>query len=103
MRRPRWKASGWRLQPEVVWISPYNDPEVIAGQGTVGLEIEGQWGDAPGSGQAAVYVPVGGGGLAVGIGAALDGLRTAFASLASCLKPHHTAQLLPHGVDGRRR
>lgn len=58
-----------------IWISPYNDPEVIAGQGTIGLEIEGQWGDAPGSGQAAVYVPVGGGGLAVGIGAALDGLR----------------------------
>ena len=58
-----------------VWISPYNDPEVIAGQGTVGLEIECQWGDAQLGGPAEVYVPVGGGGLAVGIGAALDGFR----------------------------
>jgi threonine dehydratase len=70
------EAEGERLARSTggIWISPYNDPEVIAGQGTVGLEIEGQWRDIPWSGQAAVYVPVGGGGLAIGIGAALDGL-----------------------------
>jgi threonine dehydratase len=68
---------GKRLASESggVWISPYNDPEVIAGQGTVGLEIERQWGDAQLGGRAEVYVPVGGGGFAVGIGAALDEFR----------------------------
>jgi threonine dehydratase len=61
----------------VIWISPYNDPEVVAGQGTVGLEIESQWGEAALGDPAEVYVPVGGGGLAAGIGAALDGFRPA--------------------------
>jgi threonine dehydratase len=71
------EMEGKRLASESggVWISPYNDPEVIAGQGTVGLEIERQWGDAQLGGRAEVYVPVGGGGFAVGIGAALDEFR----------------------------
>jgi threonine dehydratase len=49
-----------------LWISPYNDLEVIAGQGTIGLEILDQH-PTP----ADVYVPVSGGGLAGGIGLAL--------------------------------
>jgi threonine dehydratase len=49
-----------------VFISPYNDEDVIAGQGTIGLEILADLPDA-----AAVFVPVGGGGLASGIGAYL--------------------------------
>jgi threonine dehydratase len=70
------ESEGHRLAAEsgAVWISPYNDAEVVAGQGTVGLEIEEQW--EPQSTEAAeVYVPVGGGGLVAGIGAALAGLR----------------------------
>ncbi|MBI5577295.1 MAG: threonine ammonia-lyase [Deltaproteobacteria bacterium] len=47
-------------------VHPYDDPMVIAGQGTLGLEIADSVG-SPGS----VYVPVGGGGLLAGIGAAL--------------------------------
>ena len=58
-----------------VWVSPYNDAEVIAGQGTVGLEILDEWGDENLRGPSELYVPVGGGGLAVGIGAALDRCR----------------------------
>ncbi len=49
-----------------VFVSPYNDEDVIAGQGTIGLEILT---DLPDTG--AVFVPVGGGGLASGIGAYL--------------------------------
>lgn len=50
------------------YVSPYNDPAVVAGQGTVGLELllalrGGQLG--------AVLVPVGGGGLVGGIAAML--------------------------------
>jgi threonine dehydratase len=46
------------------YISPYNDVEVIAGQGTVGAEILEELPEVH-----AVYVAVGGGGLAGGIGA----------------------------------
>jgi len=45
-----------------VWISPYNDPAIIAGQGTIGKELTSQLKDI-----AAVYVTVGGGGLISGI------------------------------------
>ena len=47
-------------------IHAYDDPMVIAGQGTLGLEILEEIGP-PGT----VYVPVGGGGLIAGIGAAI--------------------------------
>lgn len=47
------------------FISPYNDADVVAGQGTVGLEIAE---DVPGVQD--ILVPLGGGGLACGIAAA---------------------------------
>ena len=47
----------------LVFVHPYDDPDVIAGQGTVGVEILRQ---NPGP-LAAIYVPIGGGGLAAGI------------------------------------
>ncbi|WP_441245553.1 threonine ammonia-lyase [Kitasatospora sp. McL0602] len=50
-----------------VWVPPYDDPYVIAGQGTVGLEI-GE--DAPDE-LDTVLVPVSGGGLISGTAAAL--------------------------------
>jgi threonine dehydratase len=53
-------------QDERVVIHPYDDPLVIAGQGTVGAEIADAVPDAD-----AVVVPVGGGGLLGGIGVAL--------------------------------
>jgi len=49
-----------------VWISPYNDLEVVHGQGTVGVELTHQL-----AGIDAVLVPVGGGGLISGIAAYL--------------------------------
>ncbi len=45
-----------------VWISPYNDLEVIHGQGTVGVELIEQLGTID-----AAVVPVGGGGLIGGV------------------------------------
>ncbi|HLF64716.1 MAG TPA: threonine/serine dehydratase [Saprospiraceae bacterium] len=44
------------------WISPYNDPDIIAGQGTIGIELTRQLENIR-----AVYVTVGGGGLISGI------------------------------------
>jgi len=49
-----------------VFISPYNDPLVIAGQGTIGAEIERQISGF--SDIKSMLVPVGGGGLLSGIG-----------------------------------
>jgi threonine dehydratase len=48
-------------------VHPFDDPLVIAGQGTVGLEVED---DAPAADL--LVVPVGGGGLISGISAAVD-------------------------------
>ncbi|TMM55351.1 threonine ammonia-lyase [Sulfitobacter sabulilitoris] len=52
-------------------IKPYDDPRVIAGQGTTGLEIAAQAASA-GVTQADVIVCCGGGGLSGGIGLALE-------------------------------
>jgi threonine dehydratase len=49
-----------------VFISPYNDLEVVAGQGTIAVELARQLPDLD-----AVFVAVGGGGLIAGIGAYL--------------------------------
>ena len=49
------------------WVSPYNDGQVIAGQGTVGLELMRELQ----AGAPVWLVPVSGGGLLAGIGASL--------------------------------
>ncbi len=50
-------------QSGAVFVHPYDDPDVIAGQGTIGLEIIRQCAQAPDI----IFVPVGGGGLIAGI------------------------------------
>ncbi|MGH8692255.1 MAG: threonine ammonia-lyase, biosynthetic, partial [Burkholderiales bacterium] len=55
----------------LVFVHPYDDPEVIAGQGTIGLEILRQH---PGAIDA-IFVPVGGGGLISGIAAYVKRVR----------------------------
>ncbi|NBU26059.1 MAG: pyridoxal-phosphate dependent enzyme, partial [Gammaproteobacteria bacterium] len=54
----------------MVFVHPFDDPDVIAGQGTIGLEIARQ----SGGDIDAVFVPVGGGGLIAGIAAFLKHL-----------------------------
>ncbi len=55
----------------VTFIPPYDDPDVIAGQGTVGKEILEQAGRELTS----VYVPIGGGGLAAGVAVYVKAVR----------------------------
>ena len=55
----------------MVYVHPYDDPAVIAGQGTIGMEILRQH---PGDLQA-IFVPVGGGGLIAGIAAYVKYVR----------------------------
>ena len=55
----------------LTYIHPYDDPEVIAGQGTIGMEILRQL-NGPID---AIFVPVGGGGIVAGIAAYVKFLR----------------------------
>ena len=52
------------------WVSPYNDPHVIAGAGTIGVEILQQLPDVE-----RVIVPVSGGGLIAGVANAIKELN----------------------------
>ena len=51
---------------EGFYISPYNDFKVIAGQGTLGLELCTQWPE-----MTHIFIAVGGGGLIAGVGSAI--------------------------------
>jgi threonine dehydratase len=55
---------------DLVFVHPFDDPRVIAGQGTVGLELLDQLPDVE-----AMLVPVGGGGLIAGIALAVKARR----------------------------
>jgi len=55
-------ARRMQLETGMTFISPYNDPQVIAGQGTIGLEILEDLADCD-----VIIVPIGGGGLIAGV------------------------------------
>ncbi len=71
-------ASEYAEENGMVYLSPYNDPDVIAGQGTCGVEIAHQLSDVD-----AVFIAVGGGGLISGVGAFLKSVNPAM-SVVSC-------------------
>ena len=106
------EAEGRRRDTErlAVYIPPYNDADVIAGQGTVGAEVLDDWPACD-----AIVVPIGGGGLIAGIGlwakAVKPGLRMVgvqpsasppmYAYLQSnSTKPMPIAPTLADGVAG---
>lgn len=64
------KACELQKESGAVFIHPFDDEDVIAGQGTIGLEMLEQLADAD-----AVIVPVGGGGLISGVAFAVKSLR----------------------------
>jgi threonine dehydratase len=64
-------ARALEAEQGLTFVHPYDDPDVIAGQGTVGMEIHRQH---PGP-LAAVFCAVGGGGLLAGVAAYLKRLR----------------------------
>ncbi|HWD41871.1 MAG TPA: threonine ammonia-lyase, biosynthetic [Fimbriimonas sp.] len=83
----------------LTFVHPYDDPDVIAGQGTVGIELLRQL-QGPID---AIFVPVGGGGLVSGIGAVVKALRPDVkvvsvepedaASMAAALEAGHRVSL----------
>lgn len=67
-------ARDFQLQNGKTFIHPFDDPAIIEGQGTVGLEIMQ---DCPAPGPDYVFLPVGGGGLAAGVSSVLRSARGA--------------------------
>ena len=63
-------AAGIAAETGFAMVHPFDDPMVIAGQGTLGWELLEESGP-PGT----IYIPVGGGGLLAGIGAAVKELH----------------------------
>ena len=63
-------ALGLARDQNLTLVHPFDDPDVIAGQGTIGMEIIRQTGGE----LDAIFVPVGGGGLIAGIGAYVKSL-----------------------------
>lgn len=75
-------------EENLTFIHPYDDPDVIAGQGTIGMEILSRYSEIPD----VVFVPVGGGGLLAGISVYIKFLRPSVkifgveADNSACLK-----------------
>jgi threonine dehydratase len=64
-------ARGYAAEHGAYYVPPFDDPYVIAGQGTIGLELAEEV-----AASGLVLVPVGGGGLVAGVAAALRGCAT---------------------------
>jgi threonine dehydratase len=64
-------ARAFEASAGATFVHPFEDPRVIAGQGTLGLELAEQLPEGPGT----IVIPVGGGGLASGVAIALRELR----------------------------
>jgi threonine dehydratase len=95
-------AAGLRHVEETgaTFVHAFDNPRVIAGQGTLGLELAEQLPPGPGT----VVIPVGGGGLASGIAIALRALRPELALIgvqaAACAPFAGRAPVGPTIADG---
>jgi threonine dehydratase len=81
---------------DLAFVHPYDDPDVIAGQGTIGMEILRQNLD----GIEAIFIPVGGGGLIAGIGTYVKYLRPEIKIIG--VEPEGSAALF-HSLEAGRR
>ncbi|MCS6995521.1 MAG: threonine ammonia-lyase, biosynthetic [Casimicrobiaceae bacterium] len=80
----------------MTFIHPYDDPDVIAGQGTIGMEILRQW-QGP---LDAIFVAVGGGGLIAGIGSYVKAVRPEVKIVA--VQPADSSAMIQSLRVGRR-
>lgn len=65
------RAESLARERKLTWVHPYDDPLVIAGQGTIALEMLEEQPDLD-----VLVVPIGGGGLAAGMAVAARSLRS---------------------------
>ncbi len=81
-------------QSGITYVSPYNHPDVVAGAGTIGLEIAAQLPDV-----GRVLVPLSGGGLLGGIAAALASVKPDCEVIGVCAEHAPAGYNLIHGTD----
>jgi threonine dehydratase len=93
-------AQEYAEETGATFVHPFEDDAVIAGQGTLGLEVADQLPDAE-----TVVVPIGGGGLCAGIALALKAarpdVRVVGVQAAGCL-PGGTGFTIADGIDVKR-
>jgi threonine dehydratase len=90
-------AKAWAEDHSATYISPYNHPDVVAGAGTVGVEILDEWPEVE-----TIVVPVGGGGLVSGIAIAArasSGHVEVVGVETECSPAFHEALKAGHPVD----
>jgi threonine dehydratase len=87
-------ARSYAERQGLVYISPYNDPQVVAGQGTIGAELARQLDRID-----AVFVAVGGGGLIAGIAGYLKVARPGL-TVVGCL-PERSPVMAESVLAGR--
>lgn len=78
---------------KLVFIHPFNDPMVMAGQGTVALEMLAQKPDLD-----SILVPIGGGGLAAGVATAAKALKPDIRIIGVEVENYPSAYNLLHGL-----
>lgn len=93
-RDRRRRAEALALAEGLAMIPPFEDLDVIAGQGTCGLEILEQWPEVE-----TIVVPVGGGGLIAGISAAVAEIKPGVRVVA--VEPEGAPKLARALVAGR--
>lgn len=79
-------AKNYAQENDAIWVSPYNDYQVIAGQGTIGKEILDQLDHVDD-----ILVTMGGGGLISGIGAYIK-THSPDTSIIGC-EPRHSPEM----------
>jgi threonine dehydratase len=79
---------------QMIWVSPYNDPQIIGGQGTIGIELTEQLKDID-----VIFVTVGGGGLISGIGTYIKSISPQ-TKIVGCL-PENSAEMFESIKSGK--
>jgi threonine dehydratase len=69
------RARDWQRKRRLTFVHPFDDPDVIAGQGTVGMEILRQHHPQDHGRLHAIFVGIGGGGLIAGVAAYVKAVR----------------------------
>ena len=87
-------AQNWAHERSIPFIHPYNDIAVVAGQGTIGLELAQQLDQID-----SVFVPVGGGGLISGIAAYLKEVKPDITMVG--VQPANASEMADSMVQGK--
>jgi threonine dehydratase len=87
-------ARAFAAENGLTYVSPYNDPDVISGQATIGIELLRQTPKID-----VVFAPIGGGGLIGGIGGAMKAVDPS--AIAVAVSPRNSKAMMESMQAGR--